>query len=123
MSATDDFRRLNTRNDSVLPIGGFRPTQESHATHFGKTPLARLDETWPYFDEAPMMAVCQINLAAAPSLPPLLSDLRLLTFFIAPDARLGRENGEGWCLRAYNSLDGLSAMVMPAGAPHLAKGF
>ncbi len=123
MTAAEELKRLNTRKASVLQIGGFRPTQDPCATHFGKALLAQLDETWPCYADAPMMAVCQLNLSAAPAVPPLLSDIRLLTFFVAADASLGRENGEGWCLCAYDSTDGLGNLMMPPDAPRLAKSF
>ena len=123
MAAAEEFKRLNTRKASVLQIGRFRPTQDPCATHFGKAPLASLDETWPDYGDDPMMAICQLNLGSAPAVPPLLSDVRILTFFIAPEAALGRENGEGWCLRTYGSTDGLRTLTMPPDAPKIAKGF
>ena len=123
MSVAEEFKRMNTRKASVLQIGGFRPTLDPCATHFGKAPVAHLDETWPCHNGVPMMAVCQINLDSAPAVPQALADLRLLTFFVAPEADLGRENGEGWCLRAYSGLDGLSTLAIPPDAPKISKGF
>jgi Domain of unknown function (DUF1963) len=71
-----------------------------------------------------MLFVCQLNLKQAPSLPPVLQDLALITFFV--DGELGplaNENGENWQLRAYTSLDGLVPLPRPDGAPALKRGF
>lgn len=71
-----------------------------------------------------MLFVCQLNLAAAPAVPELLAGIRLLTFFAKPESgELGQENGDGWCLRAYRSPEGLVPPIAPGGAPALRRGF
>jgi hypothetical protein len=113
----DEFRRINTRPASVVTIGGFRATGNPLATHFGLAPVALRDETWPCVAERPMFFVCQLNLTEAPSVPALLRDIALMTVFLDMNARKwGRENGDGWLLRAYQQLDGLRPLAIPAGA-------
>jgi len=114
MSSLDEFRRVNTRPASVLTIGGFRPTRNSLATHFGLAPVASPDESWPCVGERPLFFICQLNLTEAPFVPELLADIALLTVFMDMKARqLGRENGDGWLLRAYGSLDSLRPLGIP----------
>jgi hypothetical protein len=36
------YLKLNSRQTSVLEVGGFRPTLDPTASHFGLTPLAKL---------------------------------------------------------------------------------
>jgi uncharacterized protein YwqG len=117
MSSINEFRRVNTRPASVLTIGGFRPTRNPLATHFGLAPVALPKETWPCVGEHPLFFICQLNLTEAPFVPELARDIALLTVFIEMrDRRLGRENGDGWLVRAYSRLDGLRSLVIPAGA-------
>ena len=72
-----------------------------------------------------MLFICQLNLTAAPFVPPLLADIRLITFFMDLDAlgQLGEESGENWRLNAYSSVDGLVPLARPAAAPAMKKGF
>jgi len=112
------------RRSSVLHVGGFRPTKSPLASHFGLQPLALTDEDWPLYNGSPMLFVCQLNLTTAPSVPSLLADLQLITFFVEPETcDMSRQNGEGWCLRAYGSLDGLVPLDPPPDTPSFARGF
>jgi hypothetical protein len=118
------FQKMNTRKASVLEVGGFRPSFEPAASNFGKAPLGLPGEEWPTWQSKPLLFVCQMNLATAPAVPPLLADIQLITFFVNPEVGvLHQENGADWRLRAYTSLEGLVPMVAPAGAPKLGKGF
>ncbi len=106
----------------MLEVGGFRPTLDPAASNFGLAPLALPGEDWPAFDSKPLVFVCQMNLTTAPAVPPLLSGLALLTFFVVEDfGRLSKENGGDWRLRAYPSLDGLVRLPPPAGASRSKK--
>src|SRR5215831_14699125 len=101
MSSLQEFRRLNTRKASILQIGGFRPTADPFASNFGLRPLGAPGEEWPVSDGKPLLFICQLNLATAPVVPPLLEGIQLITFFADPDGSLGKENGEDWRLFAY----------------------
>lgn len=47
-----------------------------------------------------MVFVCQLNLTAAPVVPPLLEDTKLITFFVDPNVGpLQQENGKDWKYR------------------------
>lgn len=122
--AKEEFQKLNTRKASVLQVGGFRPTFDPAACNFGQSPLGLPGEEWPTWQSKPLLFVCQMNLATAPAVPPLLADIRLITFFVNPELGvLHQENGADWRLRAYTSLEGLVPIVVPAGAPRVRKGF
>jgi uncharacterized protein YwqG len=124
MGAIEEFRQLNTRRASILQVGGLRPTGDPFASNFGLLPLGLPSEPWPLMNEKPMMFVCQMNLAAAPEVPALLRDIKLITFFVKGSASaLKKENGKGWCLRAYESLDGLAPIARPEKAPSVKRGF
>jgi uncharacterized protein YwqG len=109
---------------SVVNVGGFRPTGEPLATHFGMKPVGLTGEPWPEWNGKPLLFVCQLNLTAAPFVPSLLAEVKLLTFFIQPDlGTLAEENGSDWCLRAYPSLEDLAPLAPPSGATATRKGF
>ena len=118
------FARLNTRRTSVLQVGGFRPTNNLSASNFGRKPLAGPEERWPAWNGKPLLFVCQLNLAGAPAVPPLLEDVKLITFFVAPQTGpRHQENGKDWCLRTYKSLFDLAPLAPPGDAGRLERGF
>jgi len=117
LTGLEKFTRLNTRPASVLTIGGFRPSRHPLATHFGLAPVSLPEEEWPCVAGRPLFFICQLNLTQAPFVPKVLRDLALITLFLDKDARrLGRENGTGWLLRAYQCLDRLRPLAIPKGA-------
>lgn len=95
-----------------MQIGGFRPSEDKHASWFGKVNLCSKGEGWPESNGKPMHALCQLNLTKLPYRPKGLDDIQFLTVFIGPD-NLPEDtpNGEGWCLRAYKSIDDLVELV------------
>jgi hypothetical protein len=97
-----------SRRAVVLEIGGFRPPKDPAVSWFGRVNLALPDETWPYSDNEPMHALCQINLTELPFRPPRLGDIDFLTLFIGPK-QLPRDaaNGTNWCLRTYRDIAAL----------------
>jgi hypothetical protein len=123
VSSLKAYKQKNLRKASILNAGGFRPTGDPFASHFGLKPLALPDETWPMADGAPMMLVCQMNLTNAPAVPELLNGVTLITFFLEPEGPWKDDSGTNWIVRAYNSLDGLVALTPPSGAPSVHKGF
>jgi hypothetical protein len=93
----------------MATVGGFRPTGDAFATHFGMTPSGVAEEEWPESGGKPMMFIRQFNLTNAPVAPTRLEDIKPITFFVEPEtAELDNENGGNWMLRAYKSLDGLT---------------
>jgi hypothetical protein len=113
---------LNTRQVSLIHIGGFRPTGNPLASNFGLTPMALPDEKWPTFqgphsESKSLFYICQINLTEAPYVPELLSDIKLITLFVHPDFV-----DKHFCIRAYKSLDKLVPLPVPQGAT-FEKGF
>jgi uncharacterized protein YwqG len=119
-----EFTRLNTRKASILHVGGFRPTNNISASNFGRKPLGSSGEVWPVWNGEPLLFVCQLNLTAAPVVPALLEDIKLITFFVASKTGpLQKENGKNWRLRAYKSLIDLGPLTAPTNTPSLNRGF
>ena len=124
MSSIEEFTRLNSRKASVLHVGGFRPANDLLASNVGLKPLGLPDEEWPALNGKPLLFVCQLNLTAAPFVPTLLEDIRMITFFVKTGfGSLKKENGNDWRLRAYKSLDGLVPIAAPAKTPSVKRGF
>ncbi len=124
MSSLEEFTGLNTRKASVVHVGGLRPTNDPFASNFGLKPLALPGEDWPLLKDKPLLFVCQLNLTAAPFVPPLLADIKMLTFFVKTGfGSLKKDNGKDWNLRAYKSLDGLVPMTAPVKTPSVKRGF
>ena len=102
------------RKASVLTIGGFRPVEDPLATHFGLTPVALPGESWPVSAGKPLFFVCQLNLTECPFVPEVVSDIRLLTFFVDMEAgEYDEENGSNWIVRTYSRLDDLTPLNIP----------
>lgn len=113
MDVETKIRELS-RSASRIVIGGFPPPESLQASWFGRVLLARPGEEWPQHQGKPMLALCQLNLTEAPFVPQNLADIRLITVFISagelPD---DTENGDGWELRAYPTLEGLAPIETP----------
>lgn len=116
MSDLETYTRLNSRRTSILEIGGFRPTLEPTASHFGLTPMGLPGEQYPCNELGiPLEFICQMNLIQAPFVPEILADVKFLTFFVDTPNRFIRtdSSSDTWCIRAYNSLEGLVALELP----------
>jgi uncharacterized protein YwqG len=114
---------LNSRKISIIHVGGFRPTGNPYASHFGLTPLALQEESWPTSESKDQEAknlffIYQLNLTEAPYVPEILSDIKLITIFATPDFVYA----DNICLRAYKDLKGLVPLDVPDDAT-FAKGF
>jgi uncharacterized protein YwqG len=124
VSSLEEYKRLNTRRASLVNVGGFRPTGELLASNFGLQPVGLPGDEWPTFKGKPLLFVCQLNLTTAPTVPAVLGDIKVITFFINADlGSLGEENGQGWSLRAYNITDGLVPLTCPLNTPKVKCGF
>jgi hypothetical protein len=121
---------LNSRKISIIHVGGFRPTGNPFASHFGLSPLALPEERWPtYFSSTSsaeiknkkvenLFFICQLNLTDAPYVPEILADIKLITIFVSPDFVYS----DHICIRAYNDLNGLVPLNPPRAAT-FPKGF
>jgi uncharacterized protein YwqG len=115
---------MSTLRTSIVHVGGFRPTGDPLASHFGLRPLGAEGETWPTMNGKPLLFICQLNLTVAPTVPALLKDAALITFCVDRElGELAKENGSDWRLRVYPSLSGLVPINPPADAPKLKRGF
>ncbi|MBN1317777.1 MAG: DUF1963 domain-containing protein [Anaerolineales bacterium] len=108
MMDVEKLRDRLRRQANQIIVGGFRPPENKDASWFGRVNLARPDEGWPQHQGKPMLPLCQLNLTEMPFKPEALADVCLITVFIsAIELPLETENGDGWELRAYSSLEGL----------------
>lgn len=95
-------------------VGGFRPPDDPFTSWFGSVHLGLPGETWPIYNDKLMMPLCQFNLSELPYTPVTLSDIAVLTVFIAPDdIPDGASNGYGWLIRTYSNLGNLVVMEQP----------
>lgn len=102
------------RRASLAEIGGFRPAQDPLASWAGRVRVALPGEQWPTTGGEPMLALAQLNLTEAPYVPPVLSDIAMLTLFVGPyRLPVDDPNGTHWELRAYRSLEGLVELDEP----------
>lgn len=107
-TTADDLKTQLARSGVILEIGGFRPPDDPLASWFGRVNVCAPGEAWPETAGRPMHALCQINVSDLPLRPARLADIALNAVFIGPDTLpVDTPNGEGWCLRAYERLDGL----------------
>jgi uncharacterized protein YwqG len=116
MDKLAEYLKLNSRQTSILEVGGFRPTLDPTTSHFGLTPLAKQGESWPHNQAGePLQFICQLNLLQAPFVPDILKDIALITFFVDKAQRFIAESfpTDSWCVRAYSSLEQLVPLVKP----------
>src|SRR5215831_11192034 len=101
---------------SIAEIGGFRPSAEPITSYFGGRFVSGPGEEWPLNGGQPMIPLLQVRTDELPYRPDTLEGIALFNVFIGPrELRidLPAENGEGWLLRSYPSLDRLSPLVPP----------
>ena len=102
------FRDKVKRSAIRMQIGGFRPSQSPKASCFGKVNFCIPGEPWPKVNGKSMWPLCQLNITEFPFRPPRLDDIEFITVFIGPEQLPNhKENGEGWCLRAYRNIKDL----------------
>jgi uncharacterized protein YwqG len=102
------------RKASIAELGGFEPPEDLKASWFGTVRVGRAEETWPDARGEPMTPLGQFNLEEMPYVPDRLSGIALVTVFIdAKRLPSETENGDGWWVREYRSLDDLVALEQP----------
>lgn len=102
------------RPASVAAVGGFRTPEDPLTSWLGRVRVLGQSETWPSYDGAPMVGICQILLAELPFVPPALSDVALFSLFMRDEAGHpalpGGAEDEGWEIRTYADLGDLTAV-------------
>lgn len=108
------LKRMVVRRALVMEFGGFRPPPDPAFSWFARVNMARPGEGWPEHGGERMLPLCQLNLGSLPFKPEGLEAFALITVFVsAVEAPNGSPNGTNWCLRAYESLDGLVQLPPP----------
>ena len=105
---------LNTRTCCVLEVGGFRPSGDPAASHFGLAPLMQADEVWPLDAVGqPMQFIAQFNLLQAPWLPRVLQGNALLQFFVGEKFIESSCAPETWAIKLRTSTANLTPREQP----------
>ncbi|WP_457648877.1 DUF1963 domain-containing protein [Profundibacter sp.] len=117
-----DWRKDVIRPALVLNVGGFCPTGELTKSCFGEVRAGLPGELWPTFNNRPLWPLCQLNLLDACFCPEALSDIALITLFIAKDYMGSTDSvidssasnpNSSWFLRSYKTLEGLQPVTGP----------
>ena len=108
------------RTASVAQVGDFLPPEEITASWFGDVRVGTEGEYWPHWvnpetgQTVYLTPLAQINLTEVPYVPDKLKKFKLITVFIdAEELPFETPNGEGWAVRAYESLDNLVSLPRP----------
>jgi uncharacterized protein YwqG len=107
------------RRASIAEIGGFQLSGQPVTSSFGGNFVAAAGEQWPLGGGQPMTPLLQVRTDELPYRPEPLDGIALFNVFVGPrelPTDLPAENGDGWLLRSYASLDGLSPFVPPGEA-------
>ena len=110
----EEIRRKLGRKANLMVVGGLRPPTDPLSSWFGRVCVALPHETWPSHNGKAMLPLCQINCTELPYKLDVLSDIALISVFIAQDdLPYDRPNEDGWALRTYAALDGLVEVGEP----------
>lgn len=107
----------HVRRAAIAEIGGFRPPDAPITSYFGGQFVAEPGEAWPLNDGQPMIPLLQVRTDELPYRPPPLAETALFNVFVGPrklPVDLPAENGNGWLLRCYSSLEDLTLLAPPA---------
>jgi hypothetical protein len=111
-----DQLEKHLRPAAVAQIGGFRPDPHGIRSWFGGNFHMMADEPWPKHNSKDMIPVIQIRVDELPVVPPQIASFALVTLFVSQGhlpIDFPSENGEGWLIRTYNSLDGMIPKAPP----------
>jgi hypothetical protein len=110
------LKKLLGRPASLIEFFGPPPMEfDLLGSMFGRVAAGLPGEEWPVYRGRFMQPVAQLNFLEAPYLPENLRDIALIALFFDRDTLpIDAENGDGWLLRAYPTLDGLCALAIPA---------
>lgn len=100
----------------TFEIGGFRPTGELTASVYGDVKVCKEGESWPITKEGEnMIPILQLNCNELSFKPNNLEKVAFITFFVHPKNLPfdGEQNGDGWVLREYDSVDELIPIEKP----------
>lgn len=108
------------RKTSIAEPRGGRPPENMKASWFGNVLLCKEGESWPQWKHPVSLKttyltpLAQFNLTEAPYLPEKLRRFKMLAVFIdAEELPYERPHGEGWVVRAYESLEELVPLTRP----------
>jgi len=105
---------LQLRDASVAQVGGFQPPNKKCASYWGGRVYGLPGEEWPKRNGVELSALLQVNVKELPFVPASLKGIELFTVFVYEENfSYGISNGEGWCIRTYNSTKELILLPEP----------
>jgi len=116
---TSDFD-VDLSAHPVGAVGGFCPPEDPLCSWFGNVLVCKEGEEWPSWKHPVSLKtvfltpLAQFNLTEAPYVPEKLKRFKMITVFIdAEELPFDRLHGEGWAVRAYESLEDLVPLKRP----------
>jgi hypothetical protein len=105
------------RRWSIAQIGGFRPNEEPITSWFGGHFVAPAGADWPTLHAETMLPLLLVRTDELPYKPSALDGVALFNVFIGPKELpidLPAENGEGWLIQTFTSLERLVPLPTPS---------
>jgi uncharacterized protein YwqG len=106
----DVFEKLEAsrRKASIAQIGGFRPPESLVHSWFGGQGVGLSGEELPKYKGKEMSPLMQVKVDELPHVPDALGKTKfLVVFFNREEIPFDQENGNGWLIREYDSIEGL----------------
>lgn len=108
---------------SVSQLGGFRPPEDKITSWFGGHGVGLAHEQRPQYKGRDMFCLLQVKLSELPYVPDALKGIEfLVVFFNRDEMPFDKPHGEGWEIRTYTSLDGLT-LLPPSQEDDMVKDF
>ena len=108
------------RKASIAQLGGFRPPEDPLCSWFGDVLVCKEGEQWPSWkhpvslETVLLTPLAQFNLTEAPFVPEKLKRFKMITVFIdGEELPFDTPYGDGWIVKAYESLDDLVPLKKP----------
>lgn len=113
----DIFNKIDSigKKPIVAEIGGFRP-EPNIKSWFGGNFFIDNQNGWPKDKDGSMVPIIQIKVSEVPDGISHFGEAEIVQVFINKErlpSRIMAQNGEGWLLREYKTLDGLELQKTP----------
>ncbi len=106
------------RKSSIAQIGGFRPPESPLHSWFGGRGVGLAGEELPLYKGKEMFPLMQVRIDELPYIPAALERTKfLVVFFNRDEIPFDQENGNGWLIREYESVEDLMPLPASTEAP------
>ncbi|WP_227607577.1 DUF1963 domain-containing protein [Hymenobacter translucens] len=105
---------------SIAQLSETKPSGRATASRFSGDFVLVPEQAWPSYQNRPLQAFLQINVAELPFVPVPLRPYKLITVFIdEQDIPFDKPHGQGWQVNCYTSLEGLKLAENPISSPSI----